>query len=457
MNKKSTARLFSGLALVAATFTATAVNLAITPTAAHAVVSQPDGKITRSEVLRRAQNWVERAVRYNKTRDAGTLYTDIEGDNKYGPDCSGLVSMAWHITASASVGGLNTTGFLNWSGKTVLSSPHDLRPGDAIVNDGHIELFASWKDPGDHTKGAWTYSLNGGGTVTPDGWQDDWAKGPSQNSHGQIGDESWASIQNYTPIRYKNIVDDLPPTSDLDGDGVGDIFATGTDRLTIWNGTGANSVLTGKGFGTGWAQYSRPVAGDFNGDGKNDLAAVKNDQLYIWNSTGPNSFGTGAPLPGLGWNKFAGTLISPGDLNFDGHADLAGIHDDQLYIWDGTGTGTFVGNPPLPGIGWGAYGHPVGGDFNGDGIGDIAAIKDDRLTIWPGNGARSVGVPATTTGTGWNKFATTLTPAGDLNRDGRDDLAGVANNQLTLWNSTGTLVGTGITLPGTGWTAHLPG
>ncbi|WP_283137941.1 hypothetical protein, partial [Rhizohabitans arisaemae] len=82
------------------------------------------------------------------TRRPGTLYTDVEGDNRYGPDCSGLVSMAWHITANSGKGGNSTDDFETWGGKTYLGSLHDLLPGDAILKNGHMELFARWKNPG---------------------------------------------------------------------------------------------------------------------------------------------------------------------------------------------------------------------------------------------------------------------------------------------------------------------
>lgn len=32
------------------------------------------------------------------------------------------------------------------------------------------------------------------------GWEDDWAKGPTANSHGARGDESWSSMQRYSVI-----------------------------------------------------------------------------------------------------------------------------------------------------------------------------------------------------------------------------------------------------------------
>ncbi|WP_146103767.1 hypothetical protein [Nonomuraea solani] len=221
---------------------------------AHAE-SSPGGRITRSEVLARAQNWVDRNVRYNLTRLPNTLVTDAEGDNKYGPDCSGLVSMAWHITANSGKDGNSTDDFAGYSGKVNLSSLHQLLPGDAILRNGHMELFARWKNEQDHTQGAWTYSLNGGSDSNNDGWQDDWAKGPVVNSHGDRGDESWASMQNYTPIRYKNIVDDLAPVSgaDFDPDGIGDIFSETTGTLSIWNGEGNNNFATRQEIGGGWS------------------------------------------------------------------------------------------------------------------------------------------------------------------------------------------------------------
>src|SRR5262245_53344488 len=67
------------------------------------------GTITRSEVLARAQYWVDIGVKYNLTRQSGTLQPDREGGHRYGPDCSGLVSMAWHLEPG-SFGGLNTGG-----------------------------------------------------------------------------------------------------------------------------------------------------------------------------------------------------------------------------------------------------------------------------------------------------------------------------------------------------------
>jgi hypothetical protein len=165
--------------------------LAAVPAQAAATV---DGSIRRSEVLARAQYWVNKAVVYSQERSVG----DSAG-RKYRTDCSGYVSLAWNLGTS-----LDTKGFSSYSRKIVLDSVHDLKPGDAILREGHIELFAKWKDPSDHTDGAYVYSLNG----PPDR---DWAKGPGRNTHGQVGFNTWGDMTTYKPIRYTRIQDDPPP------------------------------------------------------------------------------------------------------------------------------------------------------------------------------------------------------------------------------------------------------
>ncbi|MFB4262197.1 FG-GAP repeat domain-containing protein [Nonomuraea sp. GTA35] len=449
-------RLLAGLAFIAATFSFTALDVAATPQAAHAA-SSPDGKITRSEVLARAQNWVDRNVRYNLTRRPNTLVTDAEGDNKYGPDCSGLVSMAWHITANSGKGGNSTVDFAGYSGKITLGSLHDLKPGDAILRSGHMELFARWKNEQDHSQGAWTYSLNGGSDSDGDGWEDDWAKGPAVNSHGERGDESWASMQSYTPIRYKNIVDDHVPGhgADFNGDGIGDIFSAATGTLNVWNGRGSNNFAARQEIGGGWSAFSKPVAGDFNDDGVSDLAAIKGGStLHIWNGEGGNRFGPAVEIGG-GWAPFDGTLTSIGDVNRDGHDDIAAIKDGgTLHVWNGEGGNRF-GPAVEIGGGWSAFSKPVGGDFNNDGIGDLAAIKGgSTLHIWNGEGGNRFG-PAVEIGGGWARFDGTLTSIGDVNRDGHDDIAAMSDGTLHVWNGEGgNEFGPAIPI-GPGWSLYF--
>src|ERR1041384_4438800 len=67
----------------------------VAPTAASA--STVGGTIARSEIIARAQNWVNRGLTYDMD---GAWATDLEGGHTYRRDCSGLVSMAWHLGSS---------------------------------------------------------------------------------------------------------------------------------------------------------------------------------------------------------------------------------------------------------------------------------------------------------------------------------------------------------------------
>ncbi|MFI6458733.1 FG-GAP repeat domain-containing protein, partial [Streptosporangium amethystogenes] len=323
---------------------------AITAAPADAA-SQYGGQITRSEVLARAQYWVDQQVRYNLTRFPNSLTMDAEGAHKYGPDCAGLVSMAWHITANSGKGGNSTYDFESWSGKTYLGSLHDLKPGDAILMDGHMELFARWKNAADHTAGAWTYSLNGGPDPDGDGWRDDWAKGPTVNSHGKQGDESWSSMQNYRPIRYNNIVDDPAPGPasdalgtrlvDFDGDGKSDVLGLGTSGDDMWlvpNTSTPGSLTRGASIhlSDGWKTVTRYWLADYDGDGRSDVLGLNgNDQLFVWRNISTPGNPSLAAYVSLGsqWSTLTKLVIA--DFTGDGKVDIGGwdaVSADQFWV-----------------------------------------------------------------------------------------------------------------------------
>jgi hypothetical protein len=316
--------------------------------------STAGGEITRSEVLARAQNWVDRNVMYNMTRVSSTLITDPEGDHKYGPDCSGYVSMAWHLVPGGG-GGLNTSAFAVWNNKTNISL-NELKPGDALLREHHIELFARWKNAADHGQGAYVYSLNGTGNPDGNGWEQDWAKGPTPNSHDQLGFNSWSDMGTYQPIRYKNIKDDEVPVTprsiavgDLDNDGKKDLVGRKANGDVYFNkNTGVgNGISWGSGFtAIAGSDYTDIAVGDLDNDGKNDLVGRKaNGDIYFNKNTGgSNGIGWGA-----GWTVVAGsdyTDIAVGDLNNDGKNDLVSRKaNGDIYFDQNTGGSN--------GIGWG--------------------------------------------------------------------------------------------------------
>ncbi|MBG6066672.1 hypothetical protein [Micromonospora ureilytica] len=163
------------------------------PQAASAA-SNVDGSIARSETTTRSQFWVTGRFTYTQT---GTWAPDPQG-RTYRRDCSGLVSMAWHLPSSRT-----TSTFASWSGKFYLPGLNDLRRGDALLRSGHIELFVGWVNPSRKSDGAWVYSFNQTGETV---------RNPSAASnYGNLGKNSWSEMQTYRPIRYKKIAEDTPP------------------------------------------------------------------------------------------------------------------------------------------------------------------------------------------------------------------------------------------------------
>lgn len=92
----------------------------LSPAPAHA--------ITRDEVISRASSWVRMRVGYSQRAYYGG----------YRRDCSGLVSMSWKLRTSL------TSRTISSVGRRISFS--SLKPGDAIVTPGHVEIFAGWKN-----------------------------------------------------------------------------------------------------------------------------------------------------------------------------------------------------------------------------------------------------------------------------------------------------------------------
>jgi hypothetical protein len=94
-------------------------------------------RLTRAQILERAETWVTAKVPYSMT----SFWKD-----GYRQDCSGFVSMAWGLNTSAWTGDL--------AHYAVRIAKADLRPGDVLLFDNaadpvkgsHVVLFGGWVD-----------------------------------------------------------------------------------------------------------------------------------------------------------------------------------------------------------------------------------------------------------------------------------------------------------------------
>jgi hypothetical protein len=84
--------------------------------------------ITRKEVIKRANHWIKKKVRYSQS-------SYYQG---YRRDCSGFVSMAWKLRGSY------TSSSIRGVARRISASR--LKPGDAVRRSGHVEIFGGWKN-----------------------------------------------------------------------------------------------------------------------------------------------------------------------------------------------------------------------------------------------------------------------------------------------------------------------
>jgi hypothetical protein len=228
--------------------------------------------------------------------------------------------------------------------------------------------------------------------------------------------------------------------ADFDGDHRPDIAVINA------GGFSALSVLLSQGAGN----FSDPIttltgglgsivltSGDYNHDGKADLAVVNNlsNNVSILLGNGDGTF----RLIGYAGVRLGPVAITEADFNGDGYTDLAVVNSETGDISillgrpDGTfrpGATVFVGSGPT-GI--------KAGDFNGDGIPDLAVSNGTQgqhlVYIFLGNGDGTFR-QAGTVRVGNEPFALV---AHDFNHAGRDGLA-VAN---LASNSVSVLLGNG--------------
>jgi hypothetical protein len=229
--------------------------------------------------------------------------------------------------------------------------------------------------------------------------------------------------------------------ADFNHDGILDLYAGG-------------DVFLGNGDGTFvlHATYPAPTAGtsaaaaDLNGDTKPDLVLAQGNGLAVLLGNGDGTFQTAVPYAIAPYA--AEVLIT--DLNGDGRLDLAVAESGcQAYscsatdtatvsVLLGLGDGTFVGGTTYPFQSGFPASQVLSGDFNGDGKPDVAAETafppDEEPTpigvfLGNGDGTLQPDIPSSLP-----QPAGALA-AGDLNGDGKSDLASVYFN-CTNGNNT---------------------
>lgn len=110
----------------------------------------PGAPISRDQVLDRASHWVNNPVPYSMK-----AYAPDHQGRDYRTDCSGFVSLSWHLDTSAT-----TSTLTDYSTQI---SPENLEPGDVLNvkagvqgrKVGHVRLFVRWANDAKTEYVAW--------------------------------------------------------------------------------------------------------------------------------------------------------------------------------------------------------------------------------------------------------------------------------------------------------------
>lgn len=275
--------------------------------------------IYRSEVISRAQSWVDVPVTY--------IYS---GGNYggYRQDCSGYVSMCWNTGGpgySTSSMGQITYGI----------SKDDLKAGDALLCPGsHVALFHQWAN--DQHSQYWSYEQSAV---------------PGYTVHRINPYPYWSGYGTFTPVRFNSIADDPPPVTPAD------VWWTATpaqgwyhsDRALTYATSGTNvNIQESPGGSDGVIYLSEAGQGwhDYSVHAWNSRGDVTIHWQGGWDTVAPSTNFSGPAtstwLPAgssVAWNPTDGTSgVGPTSLGWDNGSTSAqvpeGVHSVTVSATD---------------------------------------------------------------------------------------------------------------------------
>jgi flagellin-like hook-associated protein FlgL len=248
---------------------------------------------------------------------------------------------------------------------------------------------------------------------------------------GRVGTGLFGAVTNSTTDKQDQLV-----LTDVNKDGIVDAIAGGsldaggglTLSLGLGNGSfGAASTITSD-------LAAELETADVNGDGKTDLLVADPGNglaIYLGNGSG------GFSAPSFYTSTGDYYSLAVGDFNNDGKTDAAlGSANGVIDIFAGNGNGTFTQKGA---VSTGASTGLMAADLNNDGKLDLVSAENSGVGIYLGTGNIFGSNGGFAVGTYVGDFSAVELDLGDINADGRIDIAFVSADSAQL----GILMGNG--------------
>jgi hypothetical protein len=253
---------------------------------------------------------------------------------------------------------------------------------------------------------------------------------------------------------------------DVTDDGPADLVVVdrASGQLRVLRGDGAGGFASPAYAGGGWSGLTMVrAAGPFGPDTRGDVLGRRPDgSMWLYPGTSTGRFTQAATSLGSGWNSID-EVAAPGDWDGDGHLDLLGREagTGRLWLYAGDGAGSLLGRRVV-GSGWQVMRQVLSsGDFNGDGRADVLALDGTTNGLWlyPGDGQGGFLARTYVTG-GWGGFDA-LVGTGDVTGDGKPDVVArrTSDGAMVLYSGTGTggvRPGVVVTSGGAAWSVVVP-
>ncbi|MDK1475614.1 DNRLRE domain-containing protein [Streptomyces sp. 549] len=288
-----------------------------------------------------------------------------------------------------------------------------------------------------------------------------------------------SDTQRYTFYAASPGIKDKP--GDLNGDGHPDFYAIdGSGQLRMHPGNGSGGLAPHIDVSGGWQGALITQRGDWTGDGYTDLVTRHSDgKLWLYPNDGLGAVshdtrqevGQFADENGDAYvdTSAISQLVAVGDLSADSESavtDFLAVIGDQLWFLPGY-AGAVLDEPYLVGdSGWRDRTLVSPGDLDGDGHADLLARDDDAGDLWLYRGQPEADDPTSTApasladqssriryGTGWSSLdRPRLTAPGDADGNGVTDLWSTdAAGRLLRSSGSPTAAGNPVTVAATGW------